>query len=33
MIFKKLSKIKNGIKDTISVKKAIVFAKKEKDLV
>ena len=30
MIFKKLSKIKNGIKDTISVRKATVFAKKRK---
>ena len=30
MIFEKLSKIKNGIKDTISVRKATVLAKKRK---
>lgn len=30
MIFKKLSKIKNDIKDTISFKKATVFAKRRK---
>ena len=30
MIFKKLSKIKNGIKDTISFRKATVLAKKRK---
>ena len=30
MIFEKLSKIKNDIKDTISFKKATVFAKRRK---
>lgn len=30
MIFKSLSKIKNDIKGTISVKKATMFAKKRK---